>query len=149
MTENREPFWKMKSLKDLTQEEWESLCDGCGRCCLEKFENRKTGNVYFTVVACRLLDLNTCRCRDYLNRHHKMPDCLQLTPDNIYRKWLPPTCAYRLIAKGCPLPDWHPLISGNPDSVHMAGISVRGFAVSGENVHPDQLEALIFPLGKL
>ncbi len=149
MIENREPFWKTKSLKKLSPDEWEALCDGCGRCCLEKLENRKTGKVYFTVVACRMLDLTTCRCRSYATRTRKMPDCLQLTHENIYRKWLPPTCAYRLLAKGRPLPDWHPLITGDPDSVHTSGISVRNFAVSGINVHPDQLEALILPPDRL
>ena len=148
MIENREPFWKTKSLKELSPDEWEALCDGCGRCCLEKLENRKTGKVYFTVVACRMLDLTTCRCSSYASRTRKMPDCLQLTPENIYRKWLPPTCAYRLLAKGRPLPDWHPLITGDPDSVHTSGISVRNFAVSGINVHPDQLEGLILPPDK-
>jgi uncharacterized cysteine cluster protein YcgN (CxxCxxCC family) len=149
MTGNSPPFWKTKSLEELSPDEWEALCDGCGRCCLEKLENRKTGRVYFTVVACRLLDLATCRCSDYASRNRKMPDCLQLTPGNIYRKWLPSTCAYQLVGKGSPLPDWHPLVSGDPDSVHKAGISVRSFAVSGETVHEDYLEHFIFQDGKL
>ena len=142
-------FWETRPLRELSAAEWEALCDGCGRCCLEKLENKKTGKVYFTAVACRLLDLTTCRCGAYASRSLRMPDCLQLTPQNIFRKWLPSTCAYRLLAKGEPLPDWHPLISGDPASVHTAGISIQNFAVSGENVHPDQLEDFIFQDGRL
>jgi uncharacterized cysteine cluster protein YcgN (CxxCxxCC family) len=142
-------FWETKRLEEFTPEEWEALCDGCGRCCLEKLENRKTGKVYFTAVACQLLDLSTCRCRDYNSRFQKVPDCLKLGPRNLHGKWLPSTCAYRLLNEGKRLPDWHPLISGNSESAHSAGISVRNFAVSGENIHPDQLEHYIFQDGKL
>ena len=149
MTENRNAFWETKSYQTFSAMEWESLCDGCGRCCLEKLENKKTGKVYFTVVACRLLDLSTCRCKAYASRSQQMPGCLPLTPRNLFRKWLPSTCAYRLLVKGKNLPDWHPLVSGDPDSVHNAGISVRNFAISGEGVHPDQLEDFIFRDGKL
>jgi len=149
MTANRERFWETKRLEELTPDQWEALCDGCGRCCLEKLENRKTGKVYFTAVACHLLELSTCRCLGYESRFQQVPDCLKLSPRNIHGKWLPSTCAYRLLKEGRNLPDWHPLISGDPDSVHAAGISVRNFAVSGENIQPDQLELFIFNGGKL
>ena len=119
-------YWE-KPLEDLTAVEWESLCDGCGRCCLVKLEDEDTGRVYFTDVACRLLDVETCRCADYVHRRRKVRDCLKLTPDLAASlHWLPPTCAYRLRAEGRPLAWWHPLVSGSPDTVHEAGISVRG-----------------------
>ncbi len=149
MIRHSEPFWEKKSLEELSAEEWETLCDGCGRCCLEKLENRKTGKVYFTAIACHLLDLSTCRCREYESRFELVPDCLKLDPRNIHGKWLPSTCAYRLLQEGKKLPHWHPLISGNPVSVRDAGMSVRDFAVSGENIHPDQFEDFIFQGGKL
>ena len=144
MTGDSNPYWETKPLQALSAMEWETLCDGCGRCCLEKLENKKTGKVYFTAVACRLLDLTTCRCKAYAVRSRQMPDCLLLTPQTLFHKWLPSTCAYRLLIEGKKLPDWHPLISGDPSSVHTAGISVRNFAVSGEGVHPDQLDDFIF-----
>jgi len=133
-------FWQGKTLTELTATEWESLCDGCGRCCLHKLEDEDTGELYFTNVACRLLDLNTCRCRDYARRAELIPDCLVLTPScpELYEQ-LPSTCAYRLLLEGRPLPAWHPLVSGDMESVHRAGISVRGKAVSEEYIHPDQL----------
>lgn len=149
MTGNRNAFWETKPYQTLSATEWEALCDGCGRCCLEKLENKKTGKVYFTVVACPLLDLSTCRCTVYTMRFRRMPGCLRLTPRNISRKWLPSTCAYRLIGEGKKLHDWHPLITGDSNSVHAAGISVRSFAVSGKGVHSDQLEDFIFRGGKL
>lgn len=134
------PFWKTTPLNRMTPEQWESLCDGCGRCCLEKLQNPRTGKVYYTGVACPLLDLVSCRCTDYENRHRQMPDCLTMTPETVVRfRWLPKTCAYRLISEGNDLPEWHPLISGDRRSVHRAGISVRGKAISGAHVHPDDL----------
>ncbi len=142
MTDNK-PFWETTPLTHLSQAQWESLCDGCGRCCLQKLENKKTGKVYFTAVACRLLDLNTCRCRDYEHRHDVIKDCLQLSPDNVYRRWLPKSCAYRRLALGKKLEGWHPLISGNPNSVHDTGISVRDMAISETYIPLDQLEAFI------
>jgi len=133
-----EPFWERKTLAELDATEWESLCDGCGRCCLLKLEDADSGEIAYTRIACRLLDIPRCRCRDYQHRQRRVPDCLVLDPVAVLATgWLPDTCAYRLRAEGKPLHDWHPLISGNPDSVHAAGISVRDRVVSEEFVHPD------------
>ena len=135
------PFWRAKPLNDMTDREWESLCDGCGRCCLNKLEDEETGAIALTRVACRLLDGDTCRCTDYANRMGIVPECIQLTPllaDEL--PWLPSSCAYRLLAEGKDLPDWHPLVSGNPASVHQAGISVRGWTLSEADVPLDDWE---------
>ncbi|HUI20099.1 MAG TPA: YcgN family cysteine cluster protein [Methylocella sp.] len=121
------PFWKRKTLEALTASEWESLCDGCGRCCLVKLEDEDSGDIYFTDIACKLFDAGTCRCADYIHRRRKVRDCIRLTPNKVRSlKWLPPTCAYRLIAEGRDLAWWHPLVSGSTTSVHEAGVSVRG-----------------------
>lgn len=135
------PFWERKRLDEMTPAEWESLCDGCGRCCLVKLEDDADDRVYFTNVACRLLDCDSCRCRDYTHRMAKVPDCIQLTPETVPEiAWLPDTCAYRLVHEGKKLYSWHPLISGDINSVHSAGISVRGEVISEVEVREEDLE---------
>jgi len=120
------PFWKIKKLHELNQAEWEALCDGCAKCCVHKLENEDTGDIYYTCVACRMLDINTCRCMNYENRHELVPDCAVLSVDQPeHFKWMPKTCAYRLMYEDKPLPDWHPLITGNLDSVHEHSASAR------------------------
>jgi uncharacterized cysteine cluster protein YcgN (CxxCxxCC family) len=124
------PFWKWKLLDEMTPSEWESLCDGCAKCCLAKLEDIETGEIAYTNVACRLLDLGSCRCSHYDERSRYVPDCVVLTPENLSRlSWMPSTCAYRLIWEGRDLFWWHPLVSGDPETVHQAGISVRGRAI--------------------
>ena len=136
----KSPFWKNKSLSEMSQDEWESLCDGCAQCCLVKLEDAETDELYITNVACRLLDIETCRCGDYQHRLQKVSMCSLLTHDNLHEmKWLPETCAYRRLSEGKVLMDWHPLLSNNNESVHEAGISIRDFAQSEEYIHPDQL----------
>ncbi|MEO0442361.1 MAG: YcgN family cysteine cluster protein [Pseudomonadota bacterium] len=138
------PFWEQKSLSEMSPQEWESLCDGCAKCCLHKLEDEDTGDIYHTAIACRLLDLNTCRCGDYAQRKLKVSDCLVLRPQDIANiHWLPSTCAYRLVAQQQALPQWHPLVSGRVDSVHLAGVSIRGKVVSEVNVHPSEYEERI------
>lgn len=127
------PFWKTKTLDEMTPEEWESLCDGCGKCCLSKLEDEDTAEIYWTSVGCRLFDAETCRCGDYANRLARVPDCVGLTPETVRRlAWLPSTCAYRLVGQGRDLYPWHPLRSGSPASVHEAGASVRGKITANE-----------------
>ena len=143
MAAEQKPFWKTKSLEQMTDSEWESLCDGCGRCCLVKLEDADDKNrTYFTDVGCRLLDGETCRCTDYKNRTKQVPDCVRLTPRNVRRiVWLPPTCGYRLVADGRNLYWWHPLVSGDPTNVHTAGISVMGKVGADEDaVRDEELE---------
>ena len=134
----RERFWELP-LKNLDREEWEALCDGCGKCCLNKIEYEDTGDVAFTKVACKLLDGQTCQCSSYVNRHEFVPDCVVLTPKKLKQIawWLPSTCAYRLRAEGKPLYGWHYLISGDRESIHRAGASVRGWTVSEATVTED------------
>jgi len=138
------PFWE-KPLSALSTDEWEALCDGCGKCCLNKLEDEETGAVALTRVACRLLDDATCRCAHYENRKQFVPDCIQLTAKDIdqHMYWLPQTCAYRLRHEGRNLPAWHPLISGDPKTVHRAGISIRNCTVSEFDVADDDWEDYI------
>jgi len=125
----------------MSQTEWEMLCDGCAKCCLHKLEDQDTGEIYYTEVACKLLDDHSCQCRDYGNRFSKVIDCLKLTPENLSeQQWLPSTCAYRLLLNGESLPHWHPLVSGDSQSVHNEGMSVRGRVLSESSVHEDDLE---------
>lgn len=134
------PFWKMKTLSEMSKEEWESLCDGCGKCCLIKLEDEDTGLRLGTDIACKLFDGETCRCKDYTNRKAKVPDCVVLTPQSVKSlPWIPKTCAYRLLAEGKDLYDWHPLVTGDPMSTHKAGMSVIGQTVS---IPDDQLESI-------
>lgn len=128
-------FWKKISLAEMDATQWESLCDGCGKCCLHKLEDEDSGKVYICNVACKLMDIKTCRCQDYENRKKRVPDCTVLTVERIAEfHWLPKTCAYRLLAEGKPLFEWHPLISGDTSTIHRAGISVRGRVVTETNV---------------
>lgn len=138
------PFWKRKTFDEMTREEWESLCDGCARCCLYKLEDEDTGEIYYTNVVCRLLDTYRCRCTAYQERSKLMPTCLVLTPDLVRQlRWMPKTCAYRLVAEGKDLAWWHPLVSGNPNTVHEAGISVRWRTLAEKDVDMDNLEDYI------
>jgi uncharacterized cysteine cluster protein YcgN (CxxCxxCC family) len=140
----RRPFWEFKRLEEMTVAEWESLCDGCGLCCLVRFEDEETGEIIPTRVHCRLFDPDRCRCTDYAARKEHVPDCIKLSPGNIEAlEWMPPSCAYRRLHEGKDLPHWHPLVTGDPESVHRAGVSVRGQTVS-EAVLADAEDALDF-----
>jgi uncharacterized cysteine cluster protein YcgN (CxxCxxCC family) len=128
-------FWLLRQLEDLNDAEWEALCDGCGRCCLNKIEDEDTGQIHLTRLACRLLDLGTCQCSDYANRKERVPECVKIDAATVRSvKWLPPTCAYRLVAEGRDLFWWHPLVSGTQQTVHDAGISIRHFARSEKGI---------------
>jgi uncharacterized protein len=144
MPPERKPFWETKRLHQMTVREWESLCDGCGLCCLVRFEEEETGEVIPTRVSCRLLDAEACRCKDYANRRDTVPDCVKLTPWNLDDlPWMPRSCAYRRLNEGKPLPAWHPLLTGDPESVHAAGVSVRGQVIC-ETALEDPEDAVAF-----
>ena len=134
------PFWRTKTLAEMTVAEWESLCDGCGKCCLVKLEEEVTGTIMHTDVACYLLDDQACRCRRYKDRQKLVPDCVKVTPDNIAGLgFMPSTCAYRLLAEGQELPWWHYLVSGRRDTIHKAGMSVRYRIISEEEIDEEDL----------
>ncbi len=143
----RPRYWERVPLSQMTAAEWEALCDGCGRCCLNKLEDADTGEVWFTRIACRLLDSDTCRCRDYANRRAEVPECVVLTPDRLPQiaYWLPSTCAYKLLYEGRRLHDWHPLISGTAQSVHDVGVSVQGWTLPETEVDEDDWEDHLLP----
>ncbi|EED32640.1 conserved hypothetical protein [gamma proteobacterium NOR5-3] len=135
------PFWEAVAPQDMSREQWESLCDGCARCCLHKLEDEYSNGIYYTDVACHLLDETKCQCTRYETRQELVPDCVVLTPDQRDNlAWLPDTCAYRLVDQGLPLPQWHPLVTGDPNSVHLAGMSVRGRSISETEVAEDDFE---------
>lgn len=136
-----QPFWETTSLKDMTRKQWESLCDGCALCCLHKLEDEDTEEVYYTDVHCRYMDTANCNCTVYLERQEKVPNCVWLTPDQASKfHWLPDSCAYRVLAEGRKLADWHPLISGDPNSVHEAGVSIKGKGVADNQVAEEDWE---------
>lgn len=140
MGEPDNPFWRTKSLSEMSRAEWESLCDGCGRCCLVKLEDEDTDEVHYTMASCAYLDTKSCRCTDYPNRTKNIPDCKELTPETLNEMtWLPPSCAYRKVAEGRDLSWWHPLVSGSTETVHEAGISVRGKCVSEDLIAEEDL----------
>ncbi len=133
------PFWRRKTLSEMDEAQWESLCDGCAKCCLHKLENAETGEVFHSDIACRLLDADTCRCRDYAQRQLRVPDCVRLSSDQPEEfVWLPRSCAYRRLMEGRDLPRWHPLVCGDPRTVHTSGNSVRGRVVS--EIENDDIE---------
>lgn len=137
-------FWEEKHLDELSSAEWESLCDGCGKCCLVKLEDEDSGEVCYTDVSCHLLDLDTCRCKDYTHRKEKVSECITLSSKTLKDyQWLPSTCAYRLLAEGKPLAEWHPLIAGMQNSALVHGFSVQGRVVSESWVHPEDIEERI------
>ncbi|WP_430733429.1 YcgN family cysteine cluster protein [Ectothiorhodospira lacustris] len=140
-------FWEGRPLADLDDHEWEALCDGCGRCCLHKLQDEDTDEIYYTDVACRLLDPQSCRCSRYEDRLSQVPDCVRLTPAEVTQvAWLPPTCAYRRLHEGRGLPSWHPLLTGDPESVHRAGVSVQGRILCEQRMRDDwQTRIVIWP----
>lgn len=144
LSNDEQPFWRAKTLEQMSPKEWEQLCDGCAQCCLIKLEDEDDGKIYLTQLSCRLLDTKTCRCSDYTNRKKRMPDCISITP-KLARSlsWLPETCGYRRVAERRDLEPWHPLRSGNAASVHEAGASVQDWARSEAGVAEDDVHLYI------
>ena len=143
---NQSPFWQTKRLEEMTASEWESLCDRCGKCCLHKLEDEDTSDVYYTSVACKLLDTDSCHCSNYPNRKQIVPDCTVLTIADVrHFHWLPETCAYRLISENKSLYDWHPLITGSDAAIHAADASVKDWVQSEKDIVGDDLEDYIIP----
>lgn len=137
-------YWEKETLAEMNQEEWEALCDGCARCCLFKLQDEETGEILYTNVVCKLLDVYRCRCTNYPERSRLVPTCLVLDPDLVGRlAWMPKTCAYRLLAEGKPLPEWHPLVTGDRESTHKAGMSVRYRVIEEKDADMDNLEDYI------
>jgi len=135
---NSSDFWKTKNMAEMSQKEWESLCDGCGKCCCIRLEDEDTAQIYITDVVCKLFDAESCQCTDYPNRSQKVPDCVTLTPENTPQlHWMPQTCAYRILANGGELPSWHHLVSGSRETIHEAGMSVQGAVISEVHVPED------------
>ena len=144
VSETTHKFWRNKTLDELSNEEWESLCDGCGQCCLIKLQDEDTEELLHTRLACKLLDIGACRCTDYDNRHERVDDCVVISAETVgVLDWLPHSCAYRLVAEGKDLHWWHPLVTGNPHSVHEAGVSVRSWAESEEGVPIGKIERFV------
>jgi hypothetical protein len=146
MSDPAPPFWKTTPLRDMSASQWESLCDGCAKCCLIKYEDEDTGEWGYTRLHCKLLDATTCRCSDYADRQRTVPECTRLTPDNVLSfDWLPETCGYVRVAKGQDLPDWHPLVCGDPDRIHREGHSVMGRTINEDTVlgEEDQLDWIV------
>lgn len=140
-------FWQRKTLAQLSEQEWEALCDGCGKCCLHKLQDEETDEIYFTRIACRELDSATGRCGSYAQRFEKVPDCLKITLDEIDTfHWLPPSCAYRRLAEGRGLPAWHPLLTGSSQAMIEAGMSVRGLSVSEDETEDLAEHIVVWPL---
>lgn len=140
-----DPFWKTKTLEQMTPEEWESVCDGCAKCCLLKLEDEDSGDIAYTRLHCRLLDGETCRCTNYPERKTHIPDCVTLTPKTVSQiKWMPETCAYKLLLSGQPLPSYHHLVCGDKNAIHQAGHSIRGRTVNEDQVlEDDQIDWII------
>ena len=137
--EIEKPFWRVKKMKDMNKQEWESLCDNCGKCCCIRLEDEETGDIYITDVACKLFDAETCKCTSYASRSEKVSDCVKLTKDNIDKlQWMPRTCAYRLISEGKELPYYHHLVSGSSSTIHDEGMSVKNEVVSETIVSEDE-----------
>jgi uncharacterized cysteine cluster protein YcgN (CxxCxxCC family) len=146
----KEPFWEVKTLSQMSQKEWDALCDGCAKCCLHKIEDEDNGEVSYTNVVCEQLDINTCRCKNFVERTKLVHDCIELTKDNVDGlKWLPQSCAYRLLSEGKNLYWWHPLISGDVNTVHKEGVSVKGRVVEEKDIYDIEDHIVTWPDEKI